>query len=177
MIISDENTLTIDLREYLVKNLVYCTHSKLLSDENFIKYTKIKTPSNLAKIIKKLNITMEEVFIYGIDNGYIRYGISFLEWLEFSGRKCISTKYKKNGYDYSTDVYNSEVVKTSTEKTIEDLAIRQLLKKRGLTFDDSDDIEMLNMILSDLVGDTKKLISEISNQKKKIIRDIKKKQL
>ena len=76
-----KNSYSNDVKNFVLKNLINYSHSKLIADESFVEYTGLNSAHALANYIKKHKITMQDVYRFGIDNGLIRYEISFIAFL------------------------------------------------------------------------------------------------
>ena len=176
-----KNSHSNDIKNFILKNLINYSHSKLIADESFVEYTGLNSAHALANYIKKHRITMQDVYRYGIDNGFIRYEISFVDWLEMTGRKGVATTYKKKGYNSATDVYNRILPETDLEQNPELLEV-QCIKNIATKFDiiitDSTDIKIVNLLVLDLLGgDLSELMKLISKEKTKILKEVKRKKL
>ncbi len=176
-----KNSYSNDVIIFVLKNLIKYSHSKLIADESFVEYTGLNSAHALANYIKKHKITMQDVYRYGIDNGFIRYEISFVDWLEMTGRKGVATTYKKKGYNSATDVYNRILPETDLEQNPELLEV-QCIKNIATKFDiiitDSTDIKIVNLLVLDLLGgDLSELMKLISKEKTKILKEVKRKKL
>lgn len=168
----------VPIKEYLMRSLVYTTATELMKDEEFILDTNIKTSSNLTIICRKLGINMESIYRYGIDNGYILIGVSFLKWLENTNREIIARTYRKKGYTDYTDVYNGNnpdstvINKTTTSHEV--LCMKNIAKNYGLDFGINETPQIIASILLDLYnGDKSALIRAINEEKRKIEKQVK----
>lgn len=165
------------IREYLLKRMIHSTYSEMVADEDFVKDTGIKCVAALGRVIKKNRIDLEQVYIYGIDNGYINMSLCFLEWLRQTNRVVQLRQYKKAGYTETTDVYNRIVpdVKESNDfRIVEVMTIKNIASRYGLEISINEDMDLVLKILEDLIGGKAELSAVINKEKKSVIKQMNK---
>lgn len=84
------------LREYIVKSLVLKSYRELVKDKVFTQKSGIKILGTLTYHTKKHNISLEEVFEYGLKNNIINPSMSYYDWLIFTGRSSVISKLKSD---------------------------------------------------------------------------------